>query len=1292
MVEATKPSGLPAQKVTPVCAIGASAGGVGVLQDFFGRIGNDLGLAYVVIIHLSPNHPSQLREILANCTRMPVEQVEGSVLLKPDHVFVIPPDRQLVIEGDDVAARPFDEPRGQRAPIDMFFRSVARGRGDGLTVVLTGAGSDGAIGVRAVKEAGGVVFVQDPAEAPYPMMPRSAIATGVADFVAPIAKLVERIAEVTRSKRAVRAQTEESAQDDLRRIVGFLRARTGHDFSNYKRATVMRRVARRMQVARRQSLADYADYLAENPEEAQELFGDLLISVTMFFRDADAFKALMKEAIAPIIERHDDDEPIRAWVVGCATGEEAYSLAIVMLEEAARQKLHTPIQIFATDLDEGALATAREGLYPKSIEADVSEERLQRFFAPEGPHYRIRKEVRELVLFASHSALKDPPFIHLDLVTCRNLLIYLERDVQRQLCALFAYGLKPSGYLFLGSAETVDATPELFRPLDREARVYQAKVSASRAVPLLPQMPPEHRPPLPDRRLGRHHEPAGAAGIQHAAALEQAAPPSALVDDARHVLHLSPSAGRFLLPSAGPFSTELPALVRSELRLDLQVALQRAFERREPSLSLPIAVAFNGAKRRVMLHVLPVGGGEQAPAQALVLFLDGGPLQDDADLPADGGRHDDVRRLQEELRVAQERLTGARRDHETAVQELRAANEELQSMNEEYRSTSEELETSKEELQSINEELRTVNAELKSKLESISSAHSDLQNLIASTDVGTLFLDPELRIRMFTPTVAELFNITEVDLGRAITHFTHNLDYEGLGPDARLVLRDLSPLEREVAVRDGRWLMIRMRPYRTIEDRIDGVVVSFVDVTALRHAVDALRESEERYRTLFESMDEGVLIGEIVRDAEGRPIDIAYRDGNPAALAMVKADFKGRRLSEVAPDFEPYWWEIPARVAGTGVLERHELFARPLGRWFDLHVSRVPVAEGAPRVAILFQDITERRHGEEQLREAQELLTMATGAARLGWGTWDFADGSTVWDARGREMLGLSEHETKTADWFARIHPDDREPVEALVAECMRDGRLFDTEYRVRLPDGEERVIHATGAFRRDEGGPKRGAGLVRDVTERRRSEERQQLLIQELNHRVKNMLAVVQSLAHQTRRTTQSRDTFFDAFERRLQALALAHSLLTERTWCGADLKVLVRSAVGTLSDPRLGRVKVEGPSVELSPNAAISFTMALHELATNALKYGSLSVGGGTVEASWSIEPDAEGVEQLSFDWRERNGPKVTPPAHRGFGSRMLAKGIARELDGSVTVDYEETGLICSMRFPTDGRFLRG
>jgi len=462
-----------------ICAIGASAGGVRALQDFFRAIDDDLGLSYVVVIHLSPDHPSQLSAILAGRTGMPVEQVEKETKFRPNSVYVIAPDRELAIEGDKLATRPITEPRSKRAPIDTFFRSVAAaGGGDGLAVVLSGAGSDGALGIRAMKEAGSVIFVQDPDEAEYPAMPQSAIATRVVDFIAPVSILVQRIAEVVCSRKAVRQLNEEEAEQGLRKIIHLLLGTTGHDFSHYERTVLMRRVAHRMQVSRHDSIGSYVHYLRSKPGEVQALLADLLISVTSFFPKREAFGALARKAIQPIFKELGENAGVRVWIIGCATGEEAYSVALLLLEEAARSNFHGPIQIFASDLDEKALAVAREGRYPKAIASDVSQKRLRRFFTEDGEHYRVRKEVRDRLLFATHNMLQDPPFIRIDLIICRDILIRLDRELQDQLCAMLHYALKPDGYLFLGSADGADPAPELFRLIDRDARLYRANPMA----------------------------------------------------------------------------------------------------------------------------------------------------------------------------------------------------------------------------------------------------------------------------------------------------------------------------------------------------------------------------------------------------------------------------------------------------------------------------------------------------------------------------------------------------------------------------------------------------------------------------------------------------------------------------------------------------------------------------------------------------------------------------------------------------------------------------------------------
>jgi len=1143
----------------PICGIGASAGGVNALQSLFRNLPNDLGLAYVVILHLAPDQPSAMVDILGSVTNMAVHQVADAPALEPNCVYVIPPDRELVIEGDNVHARPFSEMRGVRAPIDMLFRSLAAARGDGMAVILTGAGSDGSTGVSAIKEAGGVIFVQDPGEAEFPSMPLSAIATGQADFVAPIAGLVERIAEVARSKEAVRSLDVSGAGNDLRRIVSFLRARTGHDFSSYKRATVMRRVLRRMQVRRLINLSDYATFINENPEEASELFRDMLISVTHFFRDPAAFDVLARQAIKPLF---DDvpEEGIRCWVPGCATGEEAYSIAILIAEEAARRSASVPVQIFATDLDDGALATAREGIYPRSIEADVSEERLQRFFIEEDSHYRVKQTIREMVLFASHSVLKDPPFLRLDLISCRNLMIYLERALQEKLCAVFSYGLRPQRFLFLGSAETADADGELFTPVDREARLYRSRPHARRSLPILDHhFSQALRSAVPDRPDPTSARQVDEAARSHALALEQGAPPSIVVDAQHRIVHLSPNAGRFILHSGGTFSGRLSHVVRPELRLDLSHAIDRAIETKQPILTLATPVAFDGETRSVAMQVVPMRSSGATIDQSIIFFLDGGLVVPEQDAVIDRQEApDEIKRLYVELKSAKESLSRSRSEHEFAIQELRAANEELQSINEEYRSTAEELETSKEELQSMNEELQAVNHELKSKLESISSAHSDLRNLTAATEIGTLFLDEQFRIRMFTPPIAALFNITDSDVGRPITDFTHRLQYTAIEADVRRVLNELVPVEVEVGTNDGRLLMMRVRPYRTVENRIQGAVVSFVDISNLRSAERRQLETEQRYRLLFNSIDQGFCVVEILFDENGEGTNYRFLEVNRAFAEQTGiTDAVGKTMRELAPEHEDHWFNTYSRVATSREPAHFEARAEALGRTFEVHAFPF----GDPELA----------------------------------------------------QVGL----------------------------------------------------------------------LFHDITARKRDELEREMLAQELSHRVKNTLAVVQGLASQTGRDVESVEAFRKSFIGRLQALANAHGLLLATQWHSADMGQLVSTALHAYETTRGEAIRVDGPPVQLKPKQGLGLSLILHELSTNAAKYGALSCPEGSLDVTWVVERENDG-DLVHLRWIERGGPPVSPIRRTGFGSRFIKRACQFEMGGNVELRFPAEGCEVELHFP--------
>ncbi|WP_353475366.1 CheR family methyltransferase [Salipiger sp. H15] len=958
-------------------AIGSSAGGIVALTDLFDALPADPGVAFVVVSHLDPTQPSGLVSILSRHTDMEVVAVSGRHQLKRNNVYVIPPDREIVATDSFVESRPFAEPRGKRAPIDAFFRSMANDHRDGVAMILSGGGADGAIGVRAVKEAGGVVMVQDPQEAQHPSMPRAAIATGCADFVQPVAGLARRLAELIETKnRLGQHQIADAEQETLRRILVLLRTRTGHDFLEYKAATILRRITRRMEINRIEGVEAYLRFFEETPQEAQALLDDFLISVTTFFRDDSAFKSLTDRVIPELMLRSPSAGPVRVWVAGCATGEEAYSIAMLLLEQVQDAAVPPEIQIFATDLDAAAIGTAREGLYPATIEVDVSPERLQRFFTREGNHYRIRKVVRDLVVFAEHSLLKDPPFSRVDLVSCRNLLIYLKRMAQRRVMATLHFALKADGVLFLGSAESVESAPELFRPLDLKARIFQSVSRVSEQVPL-PQVAPQPIAGLARREVGAALANSGQSeAAQHRQALEMLAPPSLLVDADYRILHISDSAGRYLRHPGGTPTSSVLLNILPELRLDLRRALHCAFEDNTPSLSLPIAVPLDDGKYRVVLNVRPVQRDHKI-SEALVVFNEGTSLA-----PVDGPvppRHTDQRtdemltRLYEELEIAQEQLRSSRADYESTNEELLAANEELQSINEEYRSTSEELETSREELVSMNEELRALNKELGTKVQTLSEANSDLQNLIAATEGGTLFLDTQMRIRLFTPEVGRYLNITALDVGRSITDFTHKLDYAGLVEDARSVLTDLRLIEREVSKGAEERVLIRFRPYRTLENKIEGVVVSFIDLTRLRHAERALRRADLQFRALVNATSYAVY--RMSPDwTETRELD-----GNGITLDMREPG--GSWLDEsVDPEDRPLVKEsIERAVQSKEAFEFEHRVRKPDGSIGWTHSRAVPLVDESGEVIEWFgaaSDITEWRRTAEELAQARRLDTI----------------------------------------------------------------------------------------------------------------------------------------------------------------------------------------------------------------------------------------------------------------------------------------------------------------------------
>ncbi|MBK59064.1 MAG: chemotaxis protein [Pseudomonas sp.] len=903
--EPSTPKNMPLTRSTlefPVVGIGASAGGIQALMTFFEHMPNDCGMAFVVIMHLSPKHESNIDKIIQNVTKMPVLQVTQSVAIERNRIYVIPPALDLSMNDGYLRLQQPERERGPQVAIDLFFRALADvHHSHAVGIVLSGSGADGSVGLSRIKEQGGVTLAQAPDDAEYESMPSSAIETGMVDIVLPVAEMPQRLVELSQNLQVLLARKDplsplsdieekdipegevEYAQAHtqskpnelaLREILAALRARTGHDFRHYKQATVLRRIERRMQVNALRDMPSYARHLQSHPEETPALLADMLIGVTNFFRDREAFEALERDIIPLLFEQKQDtdDKSLRVWSAACSTGEEAYSLSMLLAGQAEVSGVRGDIQlqVFATDIDDRALETARAGTYPEAIVTDVPPARLRQYFVKEQNHFRMQKELRERILFARHNILRDPPFSRLDLISCRNLMIYLDRDIQVEVLRMFHFALNPGGYLFLGSSETADACSQLFTPVDKKNRIYRAKDvgSSLRRAPTGPfqgfalSTPP--RPPLnePYRRNKKF-----SFAEVHQRALEQYAPPSVIVNNEGEIVHMSDKAGSFLRYVGGEPSLNLTTLIHPQLRLELRTALYQAAHTGKSVEARRVRLERDGRNFYVNMVVRPFRDNEAGSEYMLVLFDEVEACMDSSTLEHPDTKDSVLTQLEAELQQTKEQLQITMEHSETSTEELRASNEELQAINEELRSATEELETSKEELQSINEELTTVNFELKTKVDETSKINDDLQNLISSTDIATVFVDPKMRIKWFTPRARDIFNVIGNDAGRSLLDITHRLDYPLLHQDAAEAFDELHLVEREVHNRNNdRWYLARFLPYRTLDDRIQGAVLTFIDITDRRRAEAQLEAGEAHMRQLAQST-KGYAI--ITLDCEG---------------------------------------------------------------------------------------------------------------------------------------------------------------------------------------------------------------------------------------------------------------------------------------------------------------------------------------------------------------------------------------------------------------------------------------
>ncbi|MDR3405856.1 MAG: chemotaxis protein CheB [Chthoniobacter sp.] len=833
----------------PIVGIGASAGGLEALEELFAHMPNDTGMAFVVITHQHPEHTSLLPELLGRVTHLKVLAATDGLKVEPNHVYVIPPGGDLAILNGTLHWMETKVKEVPHLPINYFFRSLAEDQKEkAIGIILSGTGTDGTLGLRAIKGEGGMAMAQDVQSAKFAGMPESALATGLVDCELPAGEMPKRLVAYARGPYLAAAHIKEPPDvltAPLQKIFVLLRSRTGNDFSWYKSNTIHRRIERRMNLHQIKGRAQYVRYLQENPSEIDNLFKDLLISVTSFFRDPEAFEVLAKSVLPAWLKSLPDEYTLRIWVPGCATGEEVFSIAILIREgmEAANRRSH--VQIFGTDLDGDAIEAARLGQYPDSIAADVSAGRLERYFVGENGRYRVRKDIREMAIFAVQNVIKDPPFTRLDIISCRNLLIYLNADLQRRLLPIFHYALKPGGLLFLGSSETVGGLTDLFEVVDKKWKIFRRKETALAMHPLL-ELPA--RSAVRDVKIRgtsahRPHRELGIAAIVDRLLLARFVPASVVVNDRGDVVYIHGRTGAYLEPAAGQPRHNLLEMAREGLRLELASALREAAAQDAAVTREGVPVRTNGGFAYVNLSVAKIREPESVRGLLLVAFQSRPPSietgRPKGQLP--GKRETGlIERLERELQCTKETLQTTIEELEASNEDLKSANEELQSTNEEFQSTNEEMETSREEMQSLNEELTTVNAEVQAKVEELSRANDDLQNLLNSTDVATIFLDRELKIKRYTKKAPELVNVIQTDIGRPLWDLASSLAYEHLVADCREVLRTLVCKVAEVRTKGGHWYLMRIMPYRTADNVIDGAVVTFVDINAVKVAEKSL--------------------------------------------------------------------------------------------------------------------------------------------------------------------------------------------------------------------------------------------------------------------------------------------------------------------------------------------------------------------------------------------------------------------------------------------------------------------
>ncbi|TLS69138.1 PAS domain S-box protein [Mariprofundus erugo] len=1086
----------------PVVAIGASAGGLEALKSLFDHTPADTGAAFIVISHMDPTHTSMLAEILARHTAMPISDITDGTLVMANRIFVIPPGYDLSISHSVLRLHEAKRKGGLRLPVDSFCQSLAHERNENaIGIILSGTGSDGTAGMKAIKSFGGLVIVQKPDDAQYDGMPANVMASGAADYILPAAEIGSALQRYLQHCRArgflgTRISHLDNQNDDYYAILSAIRRQLGYDFFSYRKSTLLRRIKRRLAVLHLDSIADYAAYILSHHKETEELFMDMLIGVTSFFRDPDVWGELQKEFIARLGE--DGRQSLRIWMPGCATGEEVYSLAIMLQEHIARKGIHLDYQIFATDIDSRALASARSGIYPENIADTLSAERLQRFFSHEGNHYRVLPSLRAGIVFSEQNLLSDPPFSKLDAIICRNLFIYLQSEAQARVLEIFHFSLNPHGYLLLGNTESIGHQTHLFETISKKwrlfrrinsgkqrnpgllARQFKSSASMQEAADL------QRRPPVP--RVSE---------IATQVLLKEYVPASVLINSKYQVLyHYGDTAGYLHYPT-GESTHDLFALLREGLGARVRTAIHKALKEKKGVRVEGARIQRDDQLMHVNLRAKPLADFEGGEGLILISFENASHQGSICPLDTDDLQPDSqplIKQLEQELLSTREDLQNTIEELESSNEELKTANEEAMSSNEELQSSNEELETSKEELQSYNEELNTVNSELQEKIIALEQANTDLNNLMTSSDNASVFLDAALQIRFFTPASRRLFNLIASDIGRPLSDIAAKFDHPQLLQDIDAVLQNRQGVNREVRDHRGDWYNCRILPYRSLGNEMTGAVITFDDITAVKMAMEEIREHREQLHLFIQYAPAAIAMF----DCNMRYIAASRRWRTDFNLG--ERELAGLSHYDVFPDLPERWKEIHRRcLAGAVESCDEDPFPRADGsidwvRWQELPWRN---SHGEISGVIIFSElITERKQAEQLLRDSQQLFRetfeqAAVGIAHVG------IDGEWLRiNRRLAAMLGYTHDELLGKTFQQITHPDDLDADLKLMQQLI-DGVIphYTLEKRYLLKDGAPLWINLTVALvRNEQGEPDYFIAVIEDINERKLAQERLQV------------------------------------------------------------------------------------------------------------------------------------------------------------------------------------------------------